>query len=53
MEEGLGDASREKLLEVGLDLKALTMDYNLANMRHYNVIVDEEGKTIKGGLGRV
>ena len=41
----LREASKEKLLEVGLELKVLRMENNgCANMRHWGTIVDNEEK---------
>ena len=45
----LREASKEKLLEVGLELRVLRADSNKYNMRHWGVIVDKEGVTIAGG----
>jgi hypothetical protein len=50
---GKGDlrkASKAKLLEVGLELQVLRMDHNVTNMGYRGTIVDDEGKTIKGGI---
>jgi len=46
----LGEASKAKLLEVGLELKMLRMENNRWNMGHRGVVVDEEGKVIEGGI---
>jgi hypothetical protein len=39
-----------KLLEVGLELKALRMDSNRDNMKFWGVVVDAEGIVIEGGI---
>jgi hypothetical protein len=36
----LREASKEKLLEVGLELKVLRMDSNEHNMVHWEMVVD-------------
>jgi len=47
----LREASKEKLLEVGLELKVLRMENNgWSNMGCYGAVVDEEGKKIDGGI---
>jgi len=45
----LREASKAKLLEVGLELKVLRIENNRDNMGHLGAIVDEEGKVIEGG----
>ena len=50
---GKGDfreASKAKLLKVGLELKMLRMDSNENNTRHWGVVVDDKGKVIEGGI---
>ena len=47
---GKGDLSKAKLLEVGLELKALSMENNGENMRHWRAIVDDGGEAIEGGI---
>jgi len=44
----LREASKEKLLEVGLELKVLRMDSNEHNMVHWEMVVDEKGAVIEG-----
>ena len=46
----LREASKAKLLEVGLELKVLRMEDNRNNMRHWRAVVDSEGKVIEGGI---
>ena len=52
---GKGDpreASKAKLLEVGLELKVLRMEINDLNMEIWRAIVDDVGKLSRGGLVR-
>jgi len=46
----LREASKEKLLEVGLELKVLRIENNVMNMRQWGVVVDDEGELIEGGI---
>ena len=49
----LREASKAKLLKVGLELKELKMENNGSNMVIWGLIVDGEGKIIGGGgLGK-
>ena len=45
----LREASKEKLLEVGLELRAIRMDSNDYNAGFWGAVVDDEEKVIKGG----
>ena len=49
---GLREASKAKLLEVGLELKVLRMENNGlgGNMGHWGVIVDDESEVIDRGI---
>ena len=46
----LREASKAKLLEVGLELKVLRMENNGANIKQWSMIVDDKGKVIEGGI---
>jgi len=47
----LREASKEKLLEVGFELKVLRMENNgYCNAIHWGVIVDGVGKVVEGGI---
>ena len=46
----LREASKEKLFEVGLELKAIRMDVNDYNVGFWGVIVDDKGLLIKTGV---
>jgi len=53
VKDGKGDlreASKAKLLEVGLELKVLRMEHNFANIGWWGVVVDGEGTVIEGGI---
>ena len=49
----LREASISKLLEVALELKVLRMDVNDYNVGFWGVIIDNQGKVIKGGIKEV
>jgi len=42
--------SKAKLLEVGLELKVLSMDSNDENVECWGMVVDAEGNVIEGGI---
>jgi hypothetical protein len=46
----LREASKEKLLEVGLELRAIRMDSNRRNMQHWGAVVDGERAVIEGEI---
>ena len=54
-EDDLREASKAKLLEVGLELNVLRVENNgFGNMQHWHIVVDEDRVVIeRGGSGAV